>query len=195
MAAKGMIKRAGRFALIVIAALWVFGEEWIWNNFTALVARLARLRAVRRAEAVIARQHPYLLLCLFALPALVMLPFKLYAFYLLGTGHAYQGVAVLVVAKALGTALLTRLFVISRDKLLGIRAFAALYQWIMAKKQWLRDELAKVAWLARLGQTARQIKQRLKEGLAALRRPSPGGVMERLGAFRAFLKRRAQAGK
>ena len=175
----------------MLAAVWVLGEEWLWNQFTVLLARLAQLAGLRRLEAVIARQHQYVLLALFAVPLVLMVPFKLYSFYLIGTGRAYRGLMVLVTAKVLGTALVTRLYVIGQDKLLAIAWFASLHHWVLAKKQWLHDELHQLAWLEEARQIARQALDYLKTKIAAWRGRT-GGAWERLRLFRDFLKKREQ---
>jgi hypothetical protein len=190
MIAKLKLRRIGHYALIVVASLWVLFEEWVWDYFTALIARLAKLEAIQRVEAVIARQNRYVLFGLFAVPLLIMIPFKLYSFYLMGTGRAYQGLAVLITAKALGTALVTRLFVISKDKLLSVGLFAVCYHWVMAKKQWLHDQLEQIAWLQTLRQAIKSASRRVKDKIAALKSAGSGGVFSRLASIRAFIKKR-----
>jgi hypothetical protein len=108
----------------------------------------------------------------------------------MGTGRAYQGLAVLIVAKALGTAMITRLFVIGKDKLLSVALFAVCYHWVMAKKQWLHDQLEQIAWLQTLRLAIKGASRRLKDKIAALKAVGSSGVFSRVASIRAFIKRR-----
>ncbi|HUJ16498.1 MAG TPA: hypothetical protein VL197_00750, partial [Nitrospirota bacterium] len=72
-------------------------------------------------------------------------------------------------AKGLITALITRLFVISKDTLLSMPAFAASYYWFKDKKDWLYAELNRMpAWLA-AKRTLADLRRRIKEKLHSLR--------------------------
>ncbi len=76
-------------------------------------------------------------MALFGVPTALLLPIKLGALYLITTGHAVLGIAIIVVAKAVITAVVARLFALCRTRLLSIAWFAWLYAWIMG----VREEL------------------------------------------------------
>jgi hypothetical protein len=106
---------------------------------------------------------------MFCVPFLIMIPAKVYGLFLIASGKVVSGVAIFVLAKGLITALVTRLFIISKDKLLRIQAFAAFYYWFKDKKEWLYAEVRKLpAW-----QAAREWIGKLKTRIRSLRKKKP----------------------
>jgi hypothetical protein len=161
-----LFKRAVRLLLIILAAIWMLFEDWVWDKIVALMAVVGRLKIINRLESLLARQNPYFLLTLFIFPFLIMIPAKLYGLFLITNGKIIRGVTLFVVAKGLITALVTRLFVISKPKLLQIEAFARFYHWFTEKKVWLYAEARKLkAW-----QIARTWNAKLKTRLRLFRR-------------------------
>ena len=166
---KSLLRRIVRFILITLAAVWMLFEEWVWDTILAVMEYAGRLKAINRFEAFLARQNQYLLLTLFVFPFLIMIPAKLYGLYLMTSGKIIRGVTIFVIAKGLITALVTRLFMISKDKLLLIRSFSAFYYWFTDKREWLYAEVRKLpAW-----RTARAWIAQLKMKLRSLRRMKP----------------------
>ncbi len=158
---KNLLRRAVRIVLIVLAAIWMLFEDWVWDSILAVMEKIARLRAVQSFEAFIKRQNQYFLLTLFFFPFLVMIPAKLFGLYLIANGKLLRGVSIFVLSKVTITALVTRLFIISKDKLLLIKSFAAFYHWLTAKKEWLYSEVRKLrAW-----QIAKEIVSKTKHKL------------------------------
>ena len=169
MKKQNLFKQAGRLVLIILASLWMLFEDWVWDSIVHLMEIVGRLKAVTRFEAFLARQNQYLLLTLFVVPFLIMIPAKVYGLYLITSGKIIRGVTIFVVAKGLITALLTRLFMISREKLLQIKTFAAFFYWFREKKEWLYAELSKLpAW-----QTARAWIAQVKMKIRSLRKKEP----------------------
>jgi hypothetical protein len=164
MKKQSLFKRLVRFVLIILAAAWMLFEDWVWDSIVALMHVVGRLKIINRFETFLARQNPYLLLTLFIFPFLIMIPAKLYGLFLITDGKVIRGVTIFVIAKVTITALITRLFIISKDKLLQIKAFAAFYYWFKAKKEWLYSEVRKLpAW-----QTAREGITKLRHRLKML---------------------------
>src|SRR5260221_6786572 len=83
-----------------------------------------RLPGVGWCEAPTAGFPPYAALVAFLIPAAILVPFKLLAFWLIARGHALLGLEVFVVAKIVGTAFLARIFALTRPALLSIGWFA-----------------------------------------------------------------------
>jgi len=71
----------------------------------------------------------------FVVPAAVLLPFKLAAFWLIAHGHSMFGLQVFIVAKLVGTALLARIFALTKNALLTIGWFARGYYAFSAWKE------------------------------------------------------------
>jgi hypothetical protein len=87
----------------------------------------------------------------------VLLPVKLAAMALLARGHGALGVALIVVAKLVGTAVLARLFALTQPSLMRLPAFArAWVRWAAFKAALLAQVRASWAW--RVG---RVMKRRL----------------------------------
>jgi hypothetical protein len=129
-----LLKRIANGMLAVIAALWLFVEEWLWDNMLALMAWLAKLPPIRWCEAQLAKLPPYAALIAFLIPVLLLLPFKFFAFWLIAKGHQLMGVQLFIIAKLVGTALLARVFTLTKPQLLTITWFARAYYAIIGWK-------------------------------------------------------------
>jgi len=116
-----------RGVFTVLAALWIFLEEWVWDVMQACMARIGGLPGIRWCEARIAGLPPYAALVAFLIPAAILVPFKLLAFWLIARGHGLLGLEVFVIAKIVGTAFLARIFALTKPALLTIGWFARLY--------------------------------------------------------------------
>jgi hypothetical protein len=101
----------------------------------------------------IAALPPTATLALLALPAALVLPLKMLAFWLMATGEWMEGVGVFVFAKlgAIGTTAFV--FDAGRQKLLQIGWFRAVYDYVI----WLRDRAH-----ALVDPIAHRIKHRLR---------------------------------
>lgn len=166
---QNLVKRAIRLILITFAAAWMLFEDWVWDSLVAFMQVVGRLKIINRFETFLAKQNQYLLLTLFIFPFFIMIPAKVYGIYLIAGGKVIRGVTIFVVAKGLITVLVTRLFIVSKDKLLLIKSFAAFYNWFKDKKEWLYSEVRKLpAW-----QMAREWITQLKIKIRNLRRKEP----------------------
>ena len=146
-------------------ALLILFEEWGWEPLQRLMAAIARLPLLAWAEQRIAALPPYAALAVFLLPSLALLPVKLAALWLIGQGHALAGAAVIVVAKLVGTALVARLFTLTRPALMQLtwfeRAYSRFTAWKQGLLEWVRSSFA---W-----RWGRVLKRGVKRRLAALR--------------------------
>src|SRR5687767_15427199 len=113
-----MIRRFFRRVLtppmVIIAALIMLFEEWLWDNLTAFMAWVGRAPVLRRVETRIAGLPPYPAMGVFVLPSLILFPVNIFAVYLTAHGHAVAGAGILIAAKLVGTAILARLFTLCR---------------------------------------------------------------------------------
>jgi hypothetical protein len=169
MKKQNLVKRAIRFILITLAAALMLFEDWVWDTIVAVVQVVGRLKIINRFETFLGKQNQYLLLTLFIFPFFIMIPAKVYGIYLITSGKVIRGITIFVAAKGLITVLVTRLFIVSKDKLLLIRSFASFYYWFMDKKEWIYSEVRKLpAW-----QMARERITQIKMQLRSLRRKKP----------------------
>jgi len=143
-----------RRIFVAIFALLLLFEEWGWEPLAALVARLAKLPFFAWIERRIRALPPYAALATFFAPALMLVPVKLAALYLIAHSHGWMGVAVLLAAKVVGTAIVARLFALTQPTLMRLAWFARWYPRWKAWKDGIMEEVrASPAWVA-----ARQFK-------------------------------------
>ena len=125
--------------MAIIAAIWLFAEEWLWDGMLAAMAWLGRLPPIRWIESRIASLPPYPALLTFIIPAVVLLPFKVAAFWLIAKGQGLLGAALFIVAKVIGTALLARIFALTKPTLLSLSWFRRGYDAAIAWKAGVYD--------------------------------------------------------
>ena len=111
----------------VIVALILLFEEWGWRPLQALMARLARFRLWALTELWIAGLPPYGALLTLAVPSVILIPAKLLGVYLLATGHFITAGAIILAAKFASTALIARIFLLTKPALMQIPWFAHAY--------------------------------------------------------------------
>lgn len=170
--------RAGRWRrrllapLIYTAALLLMLEEWLWDATQALLARIPDWPWLVRLQRWVERLSPYAALLIFLAPTLLLLPVKLLALLSITHGHPTLGVAIVLAAKVLGTALVARIYALTRRSLLSLAWFQRYHDQLLAIKARLTAQLqATAGW---------QQAQRL---LQACRR--------QLASFGQYLRRRA----
>jgi len=182
------IKRVLTLPLLVLAALLILFEDFVWDKVTALVAILARWRLVARLERWVLRRGRHATLALFAVPIACLIPIKLVAVYLIASGHVITGILVIVAAKLTGTAISARLYVIAQPKLMTFETFVAVREKALRFKAWAHAVLERAEVLQLLGG--------IKAAMRAVRgriRGSGGNprnfLMDRLNAARRRLRR------
>lgn len=172
-------------ALNFVLALVLLFEEWGWRPLAAALAWLARFRLVARAEAIVARLPPYPSLLVFAAPSAILFPVKIGALWLLAGGHVLAAGALLAAAKVVSTALVARIFTLTKPALMRIGWFRRGYEWFVPWKEALFAKVrASFAW--RYG---RMVKSRIKQ---IARRASERWRPQLLVAFEA-VRQRARA--
>lgn len=146
------------FVLQLVAALVVLFEEWGWKPLSGLLARLAQYGPVALIERWIAGLPPYGAIVVFALPTLVLLPLKFAAMWLLALGRYWTATALFAGAKVASTALVARLFTLTKPQLMRIAWFARAYEWFVPWKDYYFT-LIRSSWVWRYG---RMVKNRVR---------------------------------
>lgn len=138
---------------LLLKPLWIFLggllliEEWLWDKLKALVARLAhalsRWRVWAAFEQWLAQLSPRGALIALFLPWLViLLPLKLVTFALLAQKRVLAALAVSLLAKLFGTAVVTRIFTLTKPALMQVPWFEKLYlritDWLARAHAWAR---------------------------------------------------------
>ncbi|MBI3373065.1 MAG: hypothetical protein HY017_15165 [Betaproteobacteria bacterium] len=145
--------------LMTVAALLMFIEEVLWEAMKRIMAAIGRLPLIHGLEARVAGLPPYGAAAVFLLPGALLLPVKIAALWLMAQGHVVLGIELIVSAKLVGTALVARIFILTRPSLTTLAWFAAMYEWIMrwrgvlygwvkASAAWRRIEATRAAWRA-----------------------------------------------
>jgi hypothetical protein len=159
------VRGLGHLAVGLLALLILF-EEWGWEPLHRALIWLGRLEVMRRLEDAITRLPPGAALAVLLLPILGLLPVKLLALWLIAHGGALAGLAVIVVAKVVGTALLAWLFALTQPALMRMPWFAAGYgRWYAWKESLLAWVRASWAW-----RTGRAVKRWLRRGIVRWQR-------------------------
>jgi hypothetical protein len=149
-------------ALNVAAALIVLFEEWGWRPLSELLARLAKFAPVAAIERWIAGLPPYAALLVIALPTTLLLPLKLVAVWLLANEYFTTATLLFLGAKVASTALIARVFILTKPALMQIAWFQRAYNWFVPWKDALFAEI-RSSWAWRYG---RMVKTRVKLEIA-----------------------------
>jgi hypothetical protein len=142
-----LILRPFRWLFGWLLALVILFEEWGWAPLQRALAYIGQLPGFRWIEGWVGRLPPYAALAVFLLPTLLLLPVKLLALALIGRGQVVAGTLVIVAAKLVGTAIVARLFTLTRPALMQLAWFAALYgRWTRWKDALLAQVRASWPW-------------------------------------------------
>lgn len=138
-----------RGLLLSLAAVVLFIEEWGWRPLTACMAWLGRWPPLARLEAAIRGVSPRWALAMFLVPAVLLFPVKLLALWFIHQGRTTLGLAVIVAAKLLGTALVGRLFMLTEPQLMQFAWFARALGWWHTTKVRIKAAVKRTAaWRA-----------------------------------------------
>lgn len=152
------VRRGIVFVLQIVAALILLFEEWGWRPLVAGIEWLARFRLIARLELFIAGLPPYAAFVALALPTTLFIPLKILAVFLLANGHFVSASALFVFAKIASTALIARVFILTKPALMQIGWFARAHEWLMPWKDAIFASIRK-SWPWRYG---RMLKTRVK---------------------------------
>jgi hypothetical protein len=184
-----LVKRTLAAPFVLVAAIIILLEDWLWDDLARLAAALGRLPVLRSIEGLIASLPPYLALLFFGAPAVLLIPLKLAALFFLSHGHAELGLVVIVLAKFAGTALVARIFTLTRPQLLRIAWFAWSYERLTAYKTRIYSLIKSTA----LYQLVHEQHLRLRGAVKSWFGNRPGFLYKRWLATRRIARRRKQA--
>ncbi len=131
---KKRLKRLLAAPFVIIAAIVILFEEWLWDDLQRLAAAIGRLPLFRQIESFIAGLPPYAALAMFGAPSLLLIPVKLAALYFIAHGQPAIGLMAVIGAKVAGTALIARIYALTHPNLLRIGWFAFLHARFLAFK-------------------------------------------------------------
>ena len=150
----------------VLAALYFLVDAVFITVARPVANWIASHLVFRRLRVWIRSLSPYASLALFSVPVMILEPVKPLAAYLAATGQWLVGGVTLIVGELLKLVLVERLFSLTRDKLMTIRAFAWAYGKFQDMKAWLE---ATEAWRAmqRMSRLVRNQVAHLKAALSS----------------------------
>jgi hypothetical protein len=159
---KKLLKRLIAAPFVLIAAIIILFEEWLWDDLQRIAAAIGRLPILRQIESLIAGLPPYAALAMFAAPSLLLIPVKLVALYFIAHGYPALGLITVIGAKIAGTALVARIYALTHRNLVRIGWFARLYERFMAFKTRIHEAIRSTA----VYKSARRLRLRIRAAAA-----------------------------
>ena len=150
--------RALKLLGYIVVAVYFVADVVFGAVVRPLSAWLGRLQILQAMNAWIEGLPPYPALALFSVPVVILEPVKPVGAFLVSAGHVMEGTLTIVLGEILKITLVERLFKLTRDRLMQIPIFAALYQrwirihnWITSSEiwQWMRDQTQRLKVLFR----------------------------------------------
>jgi hypothetical protein len=127
--------------LLSILAVILIIEEWLWDGLSAFGHFLIGLLRLDDFERWLSQVSPNVALMAFMVPVLIVTPINLYALRLLAHGLILQGILLEIVAKLLGTLLVSRVFTLTKNQLLSFRLLAVIYSTVMRWLNWAHQKI------------------------------------------------------
>jgi hypothetical protein len=162
------LKRVLTPPFIIVAALVLWFWEWLWEPLERFMVMIGRWPVLCLVEAWISRASRYVALACFVIPGAVLLPFKILGLYFLGHGAPVLGVGTFLAAKVVGTALVARIFALTKPRLMEIAWFARVYGAVVRFKNYVFDTLHRHPVYIRTRAALAALRQRLKSARRGL---------------------------
>jgi hypothetical protein len=132
-----MLRRLLQPFWVLLAIIFLI-EAWLWDHLEPIVARVVALVPLRRFKQWLAERvdslSPAMTLIVFIVPVLPLFPLKLVGLWLLTHEYWLSAISTLVFAKFLGVGVTAFIFDVTRPKLLEMRWFEALYDFVIAMR-------------------------------------------------------------
>lgn len=158
-----ILKKIISAPFVLLAALIILLEDWLWDDLARIAAAIGRLPIFHQIESFIVWLPPYPSLLLFAVPSLLLFPVKITSLYLISQGQPVSGFLIAAAAKILGTALVARIFNLTKPKLITINWFAFLYGHLTAFKNRIYETIKSTNIYKIIHKRKEQIKIALKQ--------------------------------
>ena len=130
-----MMRRLLQPFWVLLAVIFLI-EAWLWDHLEPIVARVVALIPLRTFKQWLSDRvdtlSPAMTLIVFIVPVIPLFPLKLVGFWLLTHEYWFSAITTIVFAKFLGVGVAAFVFDVTRPKLLEMRWFERLYEFIMA---------------------------------------------------------------
>jgi hypothetical protein len=129
-----MMRRLLQPFWVLLAVIFLI-EAWLWDHLEPIVARVVELLPLRAFKQWLAERvdtlSPAMTLIVFIVPVIPLFPLKLVGFWLLTHEYWFSAIFTIVFAKLLGVGVAAFVFDVTRDKLLEMRWFETLYEFVI----------------------------------------------------------------
>ncbi len=186
---KEFIKRLVTAPLYLIAAVVILLEDWLWDDLQRLAQFLGHLPVFHQIEALVGRLPPTGALAFFLVPTVFLFPVKLLALWFISGGHVLMGVLTMIGAKIVGTALVARIFKLTKPKLLQFTWFEKLYRHITNFKSLIYQRIKATAAYQRL----HSVRVNLRESWRRFKTRRKSWLRRRWRALRKFWRQKRTA--
>jgi hypothetical protein len=129
-----MLRRLLQPFWVLLAIIFLI-EAWLWDHLEPIVAKIVAWIPLREFKQWLSDRvdalSPAMTLIVFAVPLIPLFPLKLVGLWLLAHEYWLTAVSVLVFAKFAGLGVTAFIFDVTREKLLEMRWFERLYEFIL----------------------------------------------------------------
>lgn len=124
--------------MVLVAALYFVIDALVLSILKPLLRKIANLKLFKFIGPWIASLRPYPTLGLFLVPLILLEPIKPLSAYLIASGHFIFGALALALGEVLKITIVERIFYIGREKLMTIRAFAWIFNFVSQWLTWIK---------------------------------------------------------
>ena len=129
-----MLRRLLQPFWILLAIIFLI-EAWLWDHVELIVARVVAWIPLRALKQWLADRvdslSPLMTLIVFVVPVIPLFPLKLVGLWLLTHDYWLSAISLILFAKIVGVGVTAFLFDVTRPKLMEMRWFQALYDFVM----------------------------------------------------------------
>jgi hypothetical protein len=129
-----MVRRLLQPFWVLLAVIFLI-EAWLWDHLEPIVARFVALIPLRTFKQWLADRvdtlSPAMTLIVFIVPVIPLFPLKLVGLWLLTHEYWLSAILTIIFAKFLGVGVAAFVFDVTRDKLLEMDWFEALYDFVL----------------------------------------------------------------
>ena len=129
-----MLRRLAQPFWVLLAIIFLI-EAWLWDHLEPIVEKVVAWIPLREFKQWLSDRidalSPAMTLIVFAVPVVPLFPLKLFGLWLLAHEYWLAAIFTIVFAKFAGLGITAFIFDVTREKLMEMRWFAALYDFIM----------------------------------------------------------------
>ena len=138
MTHRAILKTIFKSLIVGAAAIYFVIDVLFLSLLKPLVGQIANLNLFQAMAPRITSLGPYPTLLLFVIPLVLLEPIKPFSAYLIASGHFIFGLLILALGEVLKITIVERIFHIGRDKLMTIKAFALIYNFVLGWLTWVQ---------------------------------------------------------